>query len=111
MNRVAGGGNQFSFNPAFPYIPTGESPINALRVTGLIRSSGDDDAENKVNEALNQEKNNPGTGKSRLNQLFESQLDLYRKVGLGDVAERQAMAEQQKRMTKRKCCLILPLLL
>jgi hypothetical protein len=99
-NRIAGGGNQFSFNPAFPYIPTGESPINALRVTGLLGSSGDDDAESKVNEALNQEKNNPGTGKSRLNQLFESQLDLYRKVGLGDVAERQAMAEQQKRMTK-----------
>tara|TARA_B100000963_G_scaffold4354_1_gene3349 strand:+ start:5873 stop:9301 length:3429 start_codon:yes stop_codon:yes gene_type:complete len=99
-NRIAGGGNQFSFNPAFPYIPTGESPINLLRVTGLLGQSGDEDAENKVNNALNEENKNPGTGKSRLNQLFESQLDLYRKVGLGDVAERQAMAEQQKRMTK-----------
>ena len=99
-NRIAGGGNQFSFNPAFPYIPTGNSPVNLLRVTGLLGSSGDDDAENKVNNALNQEGNNPGTGKSRLNQLFEGQLDLYRKVGLGDVAERQAMAEQQKRLTK-----------
>ena len=99
-NRIAGGGNQFSFNPAFPYIPTGESPIDLLRVTGLLGQSGDEDAESKVNEALNQENKNPGTGKSRLNQLFESQLDLYRKVGLGDVAERQAMAEQQKRMTK-----------
>ena len=68
-------------------------------MTGLLGSSGDDDAENKVNNALNQEGNNPGTGKSRLNQLFEGQLDLYRKVGLGDVAERQAMAEQQKRLT------------
>jgi len=99
-NRIAGGGNQFSFNPAFPYIPTGESPVNLLRVTGLLGQSGDEDAENKVNNALNEEKKNPGTGKSRLNQLFENQLDLYRKVGLGDVAERQAMAEQQKRMTK-----------
>ena len=100
MNRVAGGGNQFSFNPAFPYIPTGDSPVNLLRVTGLLGQSGDEDAENKVNNALNAESKNPGTGKSRLNQLFESQLDLYRKVGLGDAAERQAMAEQQKRMTK-----------
>jgi len=100
LNRIAGGGNQFSFNPAFPYIPTGESPVNLLRVTGLLGQSGDEDAENKVNNALNAESKNPGTGKSRLNQLFESQLDLYRKVGLGDVAERQAMAEQQKRMTK-----------
>ena len=100
MNRVAGGGNQFSFNPAFPYIPTGDSPVNLLRVTGLLGKSGDEDAENKVNNALNAESKNPGTGKSRLNQLFESQLDLYRKVGLGDAAERQAMAEQQKRMTK-----------
>ena len=99
-NRIAGGGNQFSFNPAFPYIPTGDSPVNLLRVTGLLGQSGDEDAENKVNNALNAESKNPGTGKSRLNQLFESQLDLYRKVGLGDVAERQAMAEQQKRMTK-----------
>ena len=99
-NRIAGGGNQFSFNPAFPYIPTGDSPVNLLRVTGLLGQSGDEDAENKVNNALNAESKNPGTGKSRLNQLFESQLDLYRKVGLGDAAERQAMAEQQKRMTK-----------
>ncbi len=100
LNRIAGGGNQFSFNPAFPYIPTGESPVNLLRVTGLLGQSGDEDAENKVNNALNAESKNPGTGKNRLNQLFESQLDLYRKVGLGDAAERQAMAEQQKRMTK-----------
>jgi hypothetical protein len=99
-NRIAGGGNQFSFNPAFPYIPTGESPINLLRVTGLLGQSGDEDAENKVNSALNAEKNNPGTGKTRLQELFANDLELYRKVGLGDVAERQAMAEQQKRMTK-----------
>jgi len=100
MNRVAGGGNQFTFNKNFPYIPTGNSPINYLRVTGLLGSSGDDDAENKANEALNEENKNPGTGKTRLNQLFENQLALYRKVGLGDDADRSAMAEQQKRMTK-----------
>ena len=99
-NRVVGGGNQFTFNKNFPYIPTGNSPINYLRVTGLLGSSGDDDVENKANEALNQENKNPGTGKNRLNQLFENQLALYRKVGLGDDADRSAMAEQQKRMTK-----------
>jgi hypothetical protein len=99
-NRIAGGGNQFSFNPAFPYIPTGESPINLLRVTGLLGQSGDEDAENKVNSALNAESKNPGTGKTRLQELFANDLELYRKVGLGDVADRQAMAEQQKRMTK-----------
>ena len=32
-------------------------------MTGLLGSSGDDDAENKVNEALNQEKNNPAQEK------------------------------------------------
>jgi len=104
-NRVVGGGNQFTFNPAFPYIPTGTSPISNLRVAKLyggpdFGSSGDPDIDNKVNESLNQEANKPGTGKNRLQQLFESQLELYRKVGLGDAAERQAMAEQQKRMTK-----------
>ena len=44
-NRVVGGGNQFTFNKNFPYIPTGNSPINYLRVTGLLWSSGDDDGE------------------------------------------------------------------
>ena len=104
MNRVAGGGNQFSFNPAFPYFSTGTSPVSDLRVGKLyggdFGSSGDPDIDNKVNESLNQEVNKPGTGKNRLQQLFDSQLELYRKVGLGDAAERQAMAEQQKRMTK-----------
>ena len=82
---------------------TGTTLLNqrlGVDLAGNRNKEGDIIINEFVKKALSAEKQNPGTGKNRLNQLFEGQLDLYRKVGLGDVAERQAMAEQQKRLTK-----------